>query len=360
MKKLNYNILIITLIFFIISVLLLKFNNILPTYLTNLYIKQIIWYLIGFVLIFVIISINNKNLTKYVNILYIIGNVILLLLLIFGNKINNSKCWIEIPYIGNFQPSEFMKIIIILFNAKEIDLFFKRHKNPTIKDEGLFLLKYLFFLSIPSILTFLEPDTGLVIIYIIISLTMLFISGIRYKWFIFGILLLILGLALINFLYNFNLLNIDDKLLLRINRIISWSNTSGYQLNNSMLAIGSSGILGHGIKNVPIYIPESQTDFIFSIYASEFGFIGSFFLLLLIFIFDYEIIKVALNNKKNINKYIIAGIISMIIYSQFQNIGMTFNILPITGITLPFISYGGSSIISYMLALGLVLNISKK
>ena len=129
------------------------------------------------------------------------------------------------------------------------------------------------------------------------------------------------------------------------------------ELENSLTAIGSSGILGHGYMNTPIYFPESGTDFIFAVYASNFGFIGSILFLLIILYFDYSLIKI-FKGITNINdKLVLSGIIGMLLYQQFQNIGMTLGILPITGITLPFISYGGSSLLSYLIIIALILNI---
>ena len=118
--------------------------------------------------------------------------------------------------------------------------------------------------------------------------------------------------------------------------------------------------MGHGFRNTPIYFPEAQTDFIFAVFASNFGLLGSLILLSLIALFDIRISLIAMRSNTNINKYIIGGILGMLIYQQLQNIGMTFGLMPITGITLPFISYGGSSLISYMIMIGIVFNISRE
>ena len=125
-----------------------------------------------------------------------------------------------------------------------------------------------------------------------------------------------------------------------------------------MTAIGSGGLFGAGWKNTPIYFPEPQTDFIFAVFSSNFGLVGAISLIGLIIYFDVKLILTAINSQKNLNKYIIAGIVGMLIYQQFQNIGMTIGIMPITGITLPFISYGGSSLLSYMIMVGIIFNIS--
>ena len=255
-----------------------------------------------------------------------------------------------------------MKIILIITNATLISKFNEDFPNPTIREEFYFLIKIFLVVSVPSILTFLEPDTGVVLIYLLITLIMLFVSGIRYRWFmiLFGILGVLIALVLgIYFISDDLFIKIfGTSFFLRVDRLLDWSNQSGFQLENSLSAIGSAGLWGHGWNVNPIYFPEAQTDFIFAVYASHFGFIGAVLVLLLIAYFDIRLILLAIKTDKLINKYVIAGITGMLIYQQVQNIGMTFGLLPITGITLPFISYGGSSLLSYMLALGLILNIS--
>lgn len=358
---LDKKIVITIIIFIIISVVSIynAENMLLDT--NYYYIKQIVWYLIGGVFSFLIIKFKNDSVYKYIWFLYGIGNFLLLLLLFIAEPINEAKCWFKINGIGTIQPSEFMKIILIILIAKMIDEYKIKYANPTIKEEFIFLLKIVGVLLLPSILTFLEPDTGVVLIYFLITFIMLFISGIRYRWFILLFIFIgfFLGLTLGIYFFNQNLF-IDifgNSFFLRINRLLDWSNKAGYQLENSLISIGSAGFIGHGF-NLPIYFPEPQTDFIFSVFASTFGFAGCIFLLLIILYFDIVLIKIAKNCKRNIDKYVIVGIVGMLIYQQFQNIGMTFGLVPITGITLPFISYGGSSLISYMVMIGLILNIS--
>ena len=132
------------------------------------------------------------------------------------------------------------------------------------------------------------------------------------------------------------------------------------QLENSIAAIGSAGLFGHGFNKTPIYFPESSTDFIFAVFASNFGLIGVIILLGIIIFFDLNIYFLKDKKIEDTNKYIIAGILGMLLFQQIQNIGMTLGLLPITGITLPFISYGGSSLLSYMLLVGIILNISMR
>lgn len=330
----------------------------------GLVLKQIIWYVVGFVFVFIVMTIGNHILYKNTWLLYVIGIILLILVLFFGAEINNARCWFKIKGIGNLQPSEFMKIILIITLSKMINTFKNKYNNPTLMEEFKFLIKVLIVVFIPSILTFLQPDTGVVLIYLLITLVMLFISGIRYRWFIiaFSILFGLIGIVLITYFINKDLfINIfGSSFFLRVDRLLDWSSGTGYQLENGITAIGSGGLLGYGINNTPIYFPEPQTDFIFAVFGNNFGFFGCTTLLILITFFDLKLVKLAIESPNNINKYIISGIIGMLLYQQLQNIGMTIGIMPITGITLPFISYGGSSLLSYMIMLGIILNISSE
>lgn len=352
------NIIILLFIFFLISIITIYFSYGTIMSEDNFVLKQIIWYIIGFGTLYLIYKLGNNFFYNHAFSLYVVCNIMLLLLLIFSNSINGSKCWFSIGGILTIQPSEFMKIALIIFLAKFLS---SQKESLSLKEEFFLLLKVFLIILIPSLLTFLEPDTGVVIIYFVITITMLFIFGIRYRWFIIlgSIFLTIVGLILILYFFNSKVF-IDifgNSFFLRINRLLDWSNNSGYQLKHSLIAIGSAGINGHRLN---INIPEAQTDFIFSVLAGSFGFIISFLIILLFLYFDYKIICMCKKSIKKIDKYIIIGFVGMIIYQQFQNIAMTMGIMPITGITLPFISYGGSSLISYMFMMGLILNTTKK
>lgn len=363
--KFNYRILIPIILLSIISVITI-YSALTYTSKTlgNLALKQTIWYFIGWGLVFILIKLKNEYLYQHTWILYIIGNILLLGLLLFGTPINNSKCWFTIPGIGSIQPSEFMKIFIMLTLATMIHDFRKDFDNPTIKEEFIFILKTLVIVLIPSILTFLQPDTGSVFIYLIIYFSMMFASGIRLRWFIIafvGLFILVGGfLGLYFFREDLFIKMFGSSIYYRLERIFNWSQGSGLQLENAMAAIGSAGLFGHGYNKTPIYFPESSTDFIFAVFASNFGLIGVIVLLGIIIYLDINIIKLARKRIEDTDKFIVAGILGMLIFQQIQNIGMTVGLLPITGITLPFVSYGGSSLLSYMLIVGVLLNISTK
>ena len=364
-QKIDLTIVIPIVLFFIISITTIYSAM---TYLSpdngNLALKQAIWYLVGVILIVILFKLKNDYLYRNAWLLYIIGNILLVSLLLFAPEINNSKCWFVIPYIGSFQPSEFMKIFIMLVLAVMISNFRETTDHPSIKEEFIFILKTLLVVLIPSVLTFLEPDTGAVMIYFIIYFCMMFTSGIRLRWFvILGIIIaVILGLVLGCYFLNEDLfVNIfGTDLYYRFDRILDWQNGSGLQLENALAAIGSAGVFGHGFNQTPIYFPESGTDFIFAVYASNFGLLGAIVLIAIIIFFDTRLINMATKRIASRDKFVLAGIIGMLVFQQVQNIGMTLGLLPITGITLPFISYGGSSLLSYLILVGIVLNISNE
>ena len=363
--KINYKILIPIILLSIISIITIYSSM---TYtspsLGNLALKQAIWYGVGWILVVILIKLGNDYLYRHTWFLYIMGNILLLLLLFFGTPINNSRCWFVLPGIGSIQPSEFMKIFIMLVLATMIHDFRSDYKNPDCRDEFIFIIKTLGVLIIPSILTFLEPDTGAVLIYFVIYFSMMFMSGIRIRWFII-LLLLIVGIGGgILYLYyckeDLFIKLFGTSIYYRLERIFNWQEGSGLQLENSIAAIGSSGLFGHGFNKTPIYFPESSTDFIFAVFASNFGLIGVIILLGIIIFFDLNVYFLKDKKIEDTNRFIIAGILGMLVFQQIQNIGMTIGILPITGITLPFISYGGSSLLSYMLLIGIILNISMR
>lgn len=358
----NIKLIICIIIFSLISIISIYSSTfLLSSNYKYLYIKQGLWYLFGFLLIFIIYKCKKGFFYKYDKVLYFIFNILLVLVLFFGTKSNGSSAWFEIPGIGSFQPSEFMKIILIIVLANELNKY--KNTPKTFKNELIIIVRCLIITLLPAILTFLEPDTGNVLIYFIILLVMLFIFGIRYRWFIisFGIIAVVVSSIL--YLYFFKedtFINIfGTNFFYRMDRILEWKNKEGMQLENALTSIGSSPLTGYGLGKTPIYIPEAQTDFIISIFFCNFGYITAITFILFLVYFDILLITIALKQKIK-DKYTVCGIISILLFQQIQNIGMNIGLLPITGITLPFISYGGSSLISYMILIGLIVNINKK
>lgn len=288
-----------------------------PT-LGNLALKQFIWYLVGSVLVFILIKLKNEYLYRHTWFLYIFGNLLLLGLLFFAEPVNNSRCWYIIPGVGSIQPSEFMKIFIMLTLATMIHNFRNDYDSPTVKEEFIFILKTLGIVLIPSVLTFLEPDTGSVIIYFIIYISMMFASGIRIGWFIMAISVVWVILGTTLFLYfreeDLFIKIFGTSIFYRLDRLFDWRAGSGLQLENAMAAIGSAGLFGHGFNKTPVYFPESATDFIFAVFASNFGLVGVILLLAIIIFFDVSIILLTRRKIVDTDKYVLAGIIGMLLF----------------------------------------------
>lgn len=358
----NIKLLICLFLFFIISIITIYSSTfILSTNYKYIHIKQLIWYIVGFIIILILFKKKKEFFYKYDLLLYIIGNLLLLLVLFFGTKTNGAKAWFNIPFIGSIQPSEFMKIVLIILLAKKLNNY--NNIKLTCKNELIIIIKCFLIVLIPSILTFLEPDTGNVIIYFVILITMLFIYGIRYRWFVISFIVMSIFIFVFMYIYFYKknlFINIfGTNFFYRMDRILDWKNQEGMQITNALASTGSAPLYGYGIGNIPIYFPESQTDFISSVYISTFGYIFSLLFIGITMYFDILLITIGIHLKK-INKYLLGGIISILLFQQIQNIGMNLGLLPITGVTLPFISYGGSSLISYMILMGLVINVNKK
>ncbi|NYE03737.1 rod shape determining protein RodA [Bacillus niacini] len=368
-SKLDYSLVFILLLLFLASCLSIYSAQASGQYDSNFLIKQIIFYGIGCGIIAAVIRLDSDQLKKLAWYAYGVGIMLLVFLIIAPESIapviNGAKNWFKVPGIGSLQPSEFVKIFIIVALAKVIEDHHQKNPVKTISSDFWLLIKLGMVTMVPLILI-IKQDLGTSLVFIAILLGMIFISGITWKLLvpIFSV-----GTALISVIFYFVLLKPEvlEKYLgvkqYQFSRIYSWldpynfQSSAGYQLTRSLLAIGSGQTGGKGYGNREVYLPESHTDFIFSVVGEEYGFIGASVLVSLFFLLIYHITKVGMETKNNFYTYICVGVISMITFHVFQNIGMTIGVLPITGIPLPFISYGGSSLMGNMLGLGLIFSI---
>lgn len=315
---------------------------------------QLIFFFIGLILIYFIRKIDYKLYYKYSNII-LLGSFILLVLVLIpglGQVRNGSRSWFGIGSLG-IQPSELAKISLIIFTAKYLSKsektikFFKKGTLP------ILLIIFLFFGLI-----MLEPDFGTGMVIVMSLMFMLFISNIKLSFFgIIGTL----GLGGI-----VALIIVAPYRLARILSFLNpWSDPlgSGFQIIQSLYAIGPSGLFGKGLGNSVqkhFYLPEPQTDFIFAIISEEFGFLGIMILSILFLTLFYNTIKISLNQKDLFAKYLSFGLIIEIIFQTILNISVVIGLVPVTGVTLPFISYGGSSLLISMISIGIILNISRE
>lgn len=318
------------------------------------YVKnQALFFIIGLILMFLVSKINYKFYLKKSNIL-LIGCIILLILVLIpgvGMVRNGSRSWFGIGSFG-IQPSEFTKLALIIFTSKYLMNNEKNMKN--IKKGVLPILCVLLFVFG---LIMLQPDFGTGMIIVISIIGLLFVGGVSMKFFI--------GLGIIGVLGITGLIIIAPYRLARILSFLNpWSDPlgSGFQIIQSLYAIGPGGLFGFGFLNSRqkhFYLPEPQTDFIFSIISEEFGFLGIVIVVILFLTIIITGFKISKNCKDLFGKYLSFGIMFQLSFQALLNLMVVVGLIPVTGVTLPFLSYGGSSLLITLCSIGVILNISR-
>ncbi|MDK8642851.1 FtsW/RodA/SpoVE family cell cycle protein [Niallia taxi] len=330
---------------------------------------QLMWYGIGAIAIAVLTYFDNEQFRKLTWIFYGVGIALLVGLVFapitdFTPQRNGAQSWYVIPGIGSIQPSEYMKVFTIMALSKVMHDHHEKTIYTTFKTDFILLCKMALAGGIPIALVIVQ-DLGTTLVLMAILAGMILVSGITWKIIIpiYGTALslgsLILYLAIYGRDFLLKYLHIEDY---QFKRIDSWldpveSGDSGLQLVWSLQAIGSGLISGKGLGNIEVYIPERHTDFVFTIIGEEYGFIGGSLIIILYFLLIYHLTRTAFISNDPYSIYICVGVISMIAFHVFENVGMTIQLLPITGIPLPFISYGGSSLMTNMMAMGLIFSI---
>ena len=316
---------------------------------------QCLWFTIGFLIIIITHFIDTNLFFKYSFWLYIINLLLLVLVLIMGENINGSKAWLNLKYFS-FQPSEIMKLSLTLYVSQLV----VKTSTSNFKDELLLLGKVLIIFLLPSILVFLEPDTGALIFYALICLICLYSSNIHKWWFVLLAFIFISGISLFfyAFFYQKDLLIslIGTTFFYRVERLFNFR--SGMQIENALIAIGSAPLYKLSLTSVGIYIPESPTDFAFALTSNVFGIIGNIIILLCFLFMDSYLISYNKHLKKE-KKVFAKTFLGIFLISQIINISMNLGLIPIIGIPLPFISYGGSSTITLFLFIGIIFSKKK-
>ena len=283
-------------------------------------------------------------------IFYILGILLLLLVIFFGISASGSKRWINF-FIMNLQPSELMKIAIIVCFAR----YYHRIQSSDIQSYK-YLLQPIILLLIPCYLVITQPDLGTAILIAGSGLAIIWLAGLNLKYFIYSGLILLVSLPFV-----ISILKPYQK-----SRILTFFNPdrdplgAGYQIIQSKIAIGSGGLLGKGFlqgtQSYLEFLPEKHTDFIFTLFSEEFGFVGSMVLILLYALLIYRIIRIGFSSRSFFAKLYCFGFASALFLYIFVNIAMVVGLLPIVGAPLPIMSYGGSSMLSIMLGLSIVMS----
>jgi len=317
----------------------------------NRFVKQLIFFGVGILFVFLLQFFEVRFWKNTIFILYIIIVIFLLGLLLFGDTVRGIRGWVSLGPIG-FQVAEFAKIIVIFFLAVILE---KLHFD-LVKWKHVFIVFLVSFL--PIFLIILQPDLGSAFIILIASVAMIFYTGLGKKKLV---ILFFVG-ALICIIGWFGLL--QDYQKQRILTFLSPQSDplgSGYNVQQAIVAIGSGGMFGRGIglgtQSQLNFLPEQETDFIFASLAEELGFIGSFTLLLIYLFFLWRIYRSIKESEDLFSRFLLLGILVMFSSQAIINIGMNMGLFPVTGIPLPFVSYGGSSLIVGFVSLGIIQNL---
>ena len=357
-KKMNYLLFVSVIIISIFGILMItsasyiwaeyKFND--PFKFTK---SQSLFFLIGIVFMVVVSKIDYKKYYIHCNKIFLATLILLILVIIpgIGTVRNGSRSWFGIGSLG-IQPSEFMKLSLIIFISKYMC---KNEKELRNIKKGLLPILALVLLVFGLIM--LQPDFGTGVVLLMISVGMFFVGGINLKIFLYTGIIGIVGMIGLILIAPY-----------RIDRIASFINPwkdplgTGFQIIQSLYAIGPGGIFGFGLGNSRqkhFYLPEPQTDFIFSIISEEFGFLGCIIVTALFLTIIITGFKIAKNCNDLFGKYLAFGITFWIAFQSVLNLMVVVGLIPVTGVTLPFLSYGGSSLLVSMASIGIILNISR-
>ncbi|OXM15358.1 FtsW/RodA/SpoVE family cell cycle protein [Paenibacillus herberti] len=367
LKKMDIGILTLLFCFMAISsILLYSVGTADPDYASS-YKRTILFYGLGFVVLIFMTLVDYRIILKFWIYIYAVGIILLVAVRMFGSTVNGATGWFKITETLSFQPAEAAKMVLIIAVAYMMG---QRQGEKLLFTKDLIPIAAV--ASLPFLLVLTQPDLGNAIIYLVIVLGMLWIGNVKYSHALLGLAVVIGALTLFITLftsYNAEIKDFAEKKNVnhwyeRINTFVdpdSADPDAKYQSRNARIAVGSGGLTGDGFlegdsKNRGV-VPYTYSDSIFTVVGEEFGFQGSAVLLLLYFLLIYRMIMIAFQCFDLRGAFIIIGIVSMYVFQVFQNVGMMIGIMPITGITLPFVSYGGTSLLLNMMCIGLVFSI---
>lgn len=354
-KKMDYVIISIVVLLFLVGVVALYSANGGIDGDTSECVKQIIWFAVGVIGAVCIIMLDYNVLGKLWLPLYILI-LILLVAVLFTTPINGATSWFKIGSMS-LQPSEFAKIVLILGTAKVIEFFKKRETL----NKPISILAILAFVLVPVALIIMQPDYGTAMVILVILVTMLFVAGIKWRYVICAMLAvaIIIPVAYVYVLPQHAKNRIDVFLNPQLD-----PRGAGYNIIQSKLAVGSGQLWGMGLfegnQTQLGILPMKTTDFIYAVISEEMGFIISSVVIILFVILLAKILDIAKTSKDLYGSLICTGVFGMMLAHFIENVGMTMGLMPITGIPLPFISYGGSAMLTNMIAIGIVLSVASR
>jgi rod shape determining protein RodA len=318
------------------------------------YLKQTTWLVLGLIAVFLIVSIDYIWLSRFSMIFYITGIVLLIAVFIMGRTGMGAQRWLSLGPVS-FQPSEIFKLIYIIMLSHHLSLL----KSPM--DTVSLLRTFAFITVFPFILLIKQPDLGTALIIMAIFIALVTARGLPKK---ITILFIIIGLISLPFLGNIFWGGLKDY---QKSRLVAFMEPEvdptgiGYHLNQSKITVGSGKVFGkgylHGTQGPFRFLPEKHTDFIFAVFAEEWGFLGSFILLFLYLVLIMRGLDTARKAKDDFGRFLALGITLMFLIYFFVNVGMTLGLMPVVGVPLPFMSYGGTALLSNLIAVGILISI---
>ena len=327
----------------------------------SMVVKQIVGILAGLTAVIILSLVDYHKVVSFAPLIYGASLAFLLAVLVFGVSRGVARRWLVLPVIGQIQPSEFVKIGLIVFFA----WYFSRYQERVNQFKILFFAGLLFLAAFGLI--FLQPNLSTSLVTMVIFLCMLFAAGLSYRWILGALAVVVPCGALFIYLLQYNMVPfLKDYQVRRIMAFIDPANyaEANLQQNNSIMAIGSGMLQGKGLNNNTLasvkngnFLSEEQTDFIFAVIGEELGFIGCIAVIFLIALTVYECLIIAARAKDLMGSLLCVGLASLLAFQSFANIAVATGILPNTGLPLPFISYGVSSLLSVYLGVGVVMNV---
>ena len=317
----------------------------------DLYLRQLQWFAMAIVCFLIILQIDYHTLTDLSPAFYFLSLLLLVAVLVVGKKLNGARSWFGLGYF-NFQPSEIAKIASILLLSKYLS-----QENRTYLVFKDFLMAGV-IMGVPMFLIILQPDMGTTLTFLPPLILLMFLAGMQYRLIL---LACVSGIASLPVFWLFLKQYQRNRILTFIDPTID-PRGSGYQIIQSKIAVGSGQIFGKGLfsKTTQSYldfIPEKQTDFVFSILAENFGLIGVLLTLGIYFLLIVRILNAAKQARDRVGTFVIMGILAVFLFHIVVNIGMVIGLMPITGLPLPLMSYGGSSLLSTVVGLAIIINI---
>src|ERR1700692_1221563 len=313
------------------------------------HIKQIYWVTAGVAAMFLVSLLNYQALLEQIHWMYFVSLASLIAVRLFGQKYLGARRWIKMPGGGHFQPSEWVKLILILAVAKYFaDLHQRELSWPDFAKAGAIVI-------VPMLMVLRQPDLGTGLTYLPIAVMGLFLGGVRFK----QAAIVTIAAALLLPLAWHALKPYQRDRLTSFMHPEADSQGSGYQVNQSLIAVGSGGIWGNseGSQTHLEFLPVPQTDFIFAAFAEEHGFVGALAVMLLYFIVLMRLTQNAQTAPDRAGTFVVMGVVAVLSFHILVNVGMVVGFMPVTGIPLPLMSYGGSSVLFMFLALGMVMNV---